>query len=95
MAHFHRVLPGRILDVAYEDVVLALEPTTRRLLDYLDLPFEDRCLEFHLNPDAVTTASAVQVRQPLYDSSLAQWRHYTAELAPLRARLQGAGIPAD
>jgi tetratricopeptide (TPR) repeat protein len=92
MAHWHRVLPGRILDVAYEDVVTDQEPTTRRLLEYLDLPFEEACLEFHMNPDAVRTASSVQVRQPLYDSSLHQWQHFAEELAPLRARLEEAGI---
>jgi tetratricopeptide (TPR) repeat protein len=95
MAHWHRVLPGRILDVAYEEVVTALEPTTRRLLAYLGLPFEEACLEFHLNPDATMTASAVQVRQPLYDSSLEQWRYFATELAPLRARLAAAGIQVD
>ncbi len=95
MAHWHQVLPGRILDVAYEDVVTALEPTTARLLEYLGLPFESACLEFHLNPAATTTASAVQVRQPLYDSSLQQWRHYSDELASLRAHLEGAGIPVE
>jgi tetratricopeptide (TPR) repeat protein len=95
MAHWHRVLPGRILDVAYEDLVTAQEPTTRRLLEDLELPFEDACLEFHLNPAPVTTASSVQVRQPLYDSSLHQWEHFAAQLAPLRARLEAAGIRVD
>ncbi|HUN74583.1 MAG TPA: sulfotransferase [Steroidobacteraceae bacterium] len=95
MAHWHRLLPGRILDVAYEDVVTALEPTTRRMLDELGLPFEPACLEFHLNPAPVITTSSVQVRQPLYASSLDQWKHYAAELAPVRARLERAGIPID
>ena len=95
MAHWHQVLPGRILDVAYEDVVSSLEPATRRLLDYVGLPFEQSCLEFHRNPAATMTASSVQVRRPLYDSSLQQWRHYAAELAPLRARLEAAGIAID
>jgi tetratricopeptide (TPR) repeat protein len=95
MAHWHRVLPGRILDVAYEDVVRAQEPTTRALLDYLDLPFEQACLDFQLNPAPTTTASSVQVRQPLYDSSLDQWQHYAKELAPLQTRLQAAGIRVE
>jgi hypothetical protein len=95
MAHWHRVLPNRILDVAYEDVVTALEPTTRLLLDYLGLPFEAGCLEYQRNPEAVETASSAQVRQPLYDSSLHMWRNYTAELAPLRTRLESAGIRID
>ncbi len=95
MAHWHQVLPGRILDLAYEELVKAQEPTTRRLLQYLDLPFEATCLEFHRNPEPVKTTSLVQVRQPLYDSSLNAWQHYAAELEPLRARLQSAGIPID
>ena len=93
MQHWHQVLPGRILDIAYEDIIVTQEAATRSLLDYLDLPFEPACLDFHLNPAAVTnTASALQVRQPLYESSLHQWRHYSDALAPLRARLEAAGI---
>jgi tetratricopeptide (TPR) repeat protein len=96
MAHWHRVLPGRILDVPYEDLVTAQEPTTRRLLEYLELPFEQACLDFHLNPAAATTtASSVQVRRPLYDSSLQHWRHFETQLAPLRARLEAAGIEVE
>ncbi len=95
MAHWHTILPGRILDVAYEDIVTAQEATTRRLLDYLDLPFEQACLDFHLNPDSTSTASSVQVRQPVYDSSLNLWRHYEAELAPLRERLIAGGMRPD
>lgn len=95
MAHWHQVLPGRILDVAYEDVVTDQEATTRRVLEYLDLPFEDACLEFHNNPAPSTTASSVQVRQPLYDTSLNHWRHYAEQLAPLRAQLEAAGIPVE
>ncbi|MGB6307650.1 MAG: sulfotransferase [Steroidobacteraceae bacterium] len=96
MQHWHRVLPGRILDIAYEDIVTSQEATTRRLLEYLDLPFEQTCLDFHLNPAPLTnTANAVQVRQPLYQSSLQQWLHYSAGLAPLRARLTAAGIDVD
>jgi tetratricopeptide (TPR) repeat protein len=94
MAHWHRVLPGRMLDIAYEDLVTAQEAGTRRLLEYLDLPFEEACLDFHLNP-ASTTTSTVEVRQPIYDSSLHQWKHFGAELAPLRARLEKAGISTD
>lgn len=94
MAHWHRVLPGRILEAAYEDIVTAQAAATRRLLGYLGLPFEEACLDFHLNP-ASTTTSTVDVRQPIYDSSLQQWRHFAAQLAPLRARLEKAGIPID
>ncbi len=95
MAHWHQVLPGRILDVAYEDMVQSQEPSTRRLLDHCDLTFEDACLQFHKNPAASTTASAVQVRQPIYDSSLHEWRHHAEALRPARARFEAAGISVD
>lgn len=95
MAHWHRVLPGRILTVAYEDVVKALEPTTRRLLDALELPFEAACLDFQRNPAPVKTTSMVQVRQPLYDSALHQWHNYAPQLAPLRSFLESASITVE
>jgi hypothetical protein len=81
MAHWHRVLPGRILDLAYEDVVTSIEPTVRRLLDYVGVPFEWACLEPYRNTTAAMTASPLQ-----------QWRNYAAELKPLRARIEAAGI---
>jgi tetratricopeptide (TPR) repeat protein len=93
MAHWHSILPGQILDVAYEDVVTAIEPTTRKMLDYLGLPFEAQCLQFHQNTAPVRTASVTQVRQPLYDSSLNMWRHYSDQLSALGARLRSAGVP--
>lgn len=92
MDHWHRILPGRILDVPYESLVTDLEPTVHRLLDYVGLPFDPACLQFHRNPAPVLTASSVQVRQPLYDSSLQRWKHYAEGLAPVRARLEEAGI---
>ena len=95
MAHWHHILPGRILDVAYEDLVISHEATTRRILEYADLTFEPACLQFHMNPNSTSTASSVQVRQPLYDTSLEQWRHYFLQLAPVRERLIEAGIEVD
>lgn len=92
MAHWHEILPGRILDVAYEEIVSALEPTTRRMLEYLGLPFEAECLAFHRNPAPSTTSSVVQVRQGLYDTSLRQWTHYAEQLAPLAAQLAAGGV---
>lgn len=92
MTHWHRILPGRIHDVAYEDLVTSFEPTVRRLLEFVGLPFEAQCLDFHRNPAPTSTASVVQVRQPLYDSSLAHWRHYERELTPLAAQLTAGGI---
>jgi tetratricopeptide (TPR) repeat protein len=95
MAHWHEILPGRILDLPYEEVVNNQQAATRRLLAYLDLPFEAACLDFHLNPSAITTASSVQARQPLYDTSVDQWQHFASQLEPLRVQLESAGVPFD
>ncbi len=95
MDHWNRVLPDRILNLAYEEVVTNQEAATRRLLEHVGLPFEAACLAFEANPSPVTTASAVQARRPLYDTSLAQWRHYAPQLAPLAERLAAAGIAVD
>ncbi len=84
MAHWQSVLPpDAILDVHYEDVVEDLEGQARRLIDYCGLPWDDRCLSFHKTSRDVRTASVVQVRQPLFRSSLERWRNYESELSPL------------
>ena len=68
MQHWHRVLPpGRILDMRYEDVVADLEGQARRITAYCGLPWDDRCLSFHKTDRPVRTASATQVRQPIYN----------------------------
>ena len=83
MAHWHAVLPGRVLELRYEDIVHEQEAMTRRLLDYCGLPWDSRCLRFHETERAVHTASSEQVRQPLYDSSVNHWRNFREHLAPL------------
>lgn len=95
MAHWHRILPGRIIDVAYEDLITGLEPTVRGLCRFLDLPYEAQCLEFHLNPAPTSTASAVQVRRKLYGTSLEQWRNYRKELSALERQLTAGGIALE
>ncbi len=87
MAHFDRVLPGRVHRVIYEDLVANPETEVRRLFDYLGLPFEEQCLRFHENKRAVNTLSSEQVRMPLYKSGVAQWEPYEAWLGPLKAAL--------
>ncbi len=84
MAHWDRVLPGRVLRVRYEDVVADLEGQTRRLLDYCGLPWEDACVNFHRNARAVNTASSEQVRQPIYTDSVGYWKHYESQLDEVR-----------
>ncbi|ADN75339.1 sulfotransferase [Ferrimonas balearica DSM 9799] len=87
MAHFDQVFPGQILRVQYEDVVADLEQQVSRILDYLELPFDERCLAFHKTQRSVRTASSEQVRQPLYRSGLEQWRNFETQLAPLERAL--------
>jgi tetratricopeptide (TPR) repeat protein len=84
MTHWRSVLsPGAMLDVAYEDVVDDLEGQARRLIDYCGLPWDDRCIAFHKTSRPVKTASAVQVRKPLFRTSLQRWRRYEESLTPL------------
>ena len=92
MEHWHRVMPGCIHTVIYERLVADLEGESHRLLQYCELPWEEQCLHFHKNPGASTTASALQVRRPIYDTSVGKWRSFDAQLRPLRDRLVGAGI---
>ena len=95
MEHWHALLPGRILDVAYEDLVSDTEGTIRQVLEHCDLPWQPACLNFHENLSPTNTASAAQVRQPVYTSSVAKWRHVEQWLAPLQAILDKAGISTE
>lgn len=94
MAHWRQVLPGRILEVDYEDLVEHQEASTRRLLEFCGLDWHDDCLAFERNTAPVATASAVQVRSPIFRSGLGRWRKYEAELAPLRELLAPV-LPPD
>ncbi len=87
MDHWDVVMPGKILRVQYEDVVADTETQVRRILDYLELPFEESCLEFHKTKRSVRTASSEQVRQPIFKSGLEQWRHFEPWLDPLKTAL--------
>ena len=92
MQHWHSVLPGKILDVDYEILIENQESETQRVLEFCDLDWEDACLDFHKNKQAVATASASQVREPIYRSSLQKWRHYANWLQPLQDILEQAGV---
>ena len=76
MTHWHAVLPGKVLDVHYEDTVLDTEAQVRRILDHCGLPFEEGCLKPWETQRAVRTASSEQVRQPIYTGALGKWRRY-------------------
>ncbi len=95
----HQRLLDHWLDVAgdaihvahYEDLVTEPETEIRKLLEFCGLPWQDQCLEFHQNTQASTTASASQVRQKLYSSSIGKWKDYEEQLEPLRKMLDEAG----
>jgi len=84
MRHWHAALPaGRILDVSYETMVSDFENQARRLVEYLGLPWDERCLGFHENRRIVRTASVAQVRKPIYRTSVARWKPYERHLGEL------------
>ncbi|HWE98088.1 MAG TPA: sulfotransferase [Tepidisphaeraceae bacterium] len=85
MAHWKKDLAIPILDVRYEDVVADKEGQTRRMLEFLDLPWDERCLDFHKNKRLVATASRDQVRKPIYNSSVGRWKHYEKHIPELVA----------
>lgn len=95
MALWRERFPGRFLDIAYEETARDLEPSARALIEYLELPWEDACLEFHKQKAAVTTASAVQVRKPAHTKSIGRWLRYEKQLEPMQKALMDAGIPVD
>jgi hypothetical protein len=83
MDHWRKVMPGVILDVHYEDVVADFEPQARRIIAHCGLAWDDACLEFYRTARSVRTASANQVRQPIYQSSVGRWRLHQDRLQPL------------
>lgn len=87
LAHMETVLPGRVHRVIYERMVEDTEGEVRRLLAYCGLPFEESCLRFYQNERAVKTASAQQVRKPIYREGIDHWRHFEPWLAPLKRTL--------
>jgi tetratricopeptide (TPR) repeat protein len=87
MDHWDTVLAGKVLHVLYEDLVRSPEAGIRRLLEHCALDFEPACLAFHETQRPVRTASAEQVRRPIYTSAVGHWRHFHKELEPLRRAL--------
>jgi tetratricopeptide (TPR) repeat protein len=87
MDHWDKVLPGKVLRVQYEDVVADLDTQVRRILDYCGLDFEDSCISFHETERSVRTPSSEQVRQPIYQSGVDQWKNFEANLEPLKKAL--------
>jgi len=92
MDHWQAIMPDAIYSVSYESLVADQLGESKQLLQFCGLDWEEACAQFHQNPAASTTASASQVRRPIYDSSVTQWRHYESQLSGLRAQLEAAGI---
>ena len=87
MRHFDAVLPRFVHRVIHDRLVEDPESEVRRILEALDLPYEESCLQFHKNKRAVRTASSEQVRQPISTQGLDQWRRFEPWLDPLKAAL--------
>ncbi len=88
MAHWRAVLPaGAFHELKYEDLVADTEGRARELLDFVGLPWEDRCLAFYETKRPVKTASISQVREPIYTRSVARWKKYGDAVQPLVDRL--------
>lgn len=92
MKHWQRVFPGRILDIHYEDIVESQEEASRKLIEFCGLPWEDACMRFEHNQAPVATASAVQVRKPIYRTAMERWRRYEGQLGEL-IELLGKAAP--
>ncbi|MGD2119518.1 MAG: sulfotransferase [Chromatiales bacterium] len=88
MESWKQIFPGSMLEVEYEAVIADVEKQTRRMLDYLGLDWDDNCLTFHQNRRHVETASATQVRKPIYNDSVKLSERYAEELKPLATILQ-------
>jgi tetratricopeptide (TPR) repeat protein len=92
MAHWQVSLGERLFVNSYEATVRNPEAETRKLLEFIGLPWDDKCLRFFETERSVTTHSRAQVREPLYATSVERWRSYEKNLEPLLAKLRQAGL---
>ena len=96
MKHWHEVLPkGTILDLPYEDMIADTENQSKRVLEFVNLPWDSDCLEFYKNDRLVKTASVAQVRKPIYKTSVARWKHFARHLKPLYELVKEFRDPQD
>ncbi len=91
MMHWHQQFPGRILDVSYERLVSDPEVASREILAFCGLDWQAGCSDVQGSAGTVTTASSVQVREPIHQRAVDGWRRYERQLEPLRSRLQADG----
>ena len=88
MAHWDKVLPNKTLRVNNEDIIEDLEGQVKRMLDFLELPFEEECISFYETDRSVRTASSEQVRQPIYKKGLNHWKNFENDLSVLKKSLE-------
>ena len=88
MSHWQNLFPGEIFTVRYEELVVDQERVSKRLIDYLGLQWDEKCLDFHNNERNITSPSNTQVRQPMYQKSIDRWNAYEKQLQPLIEVLQ-------
>jgi hypothetical protein len=95
MAHWKRVFPGRVFEIQYESLVDAQEHHSRELLDFCGLAWDESVMHFEKNEAPVSTASAIQVRAPIYKSAVKRWKKYESRLGELTALLAAKGIDIE
>jgi len=95
MQHWRKQFPHSIYDLSYEKLVTAPEQQAKSLLNYCQLDWQEQVLDMHLNTAPTATASATQVRQRIYSSSVGKWKRYKQHLQPLQSSLQTAGIHCE
>jgi tetratricopeptide (TPR) repeat protein len=87
MSHWRNLFGSQIFEIQYEELVMNQEATSKQLIEYLDIEWNDECLNFHKNKRAVKTASNLQVREPIYSRSINRWKNYEKQLEPLKTML--------
>ena len=92
MDHWNALLPGRIYESNYEAMTADQEAESRRLIEFLELPWDDACLRYYETERSVTTPSRWQVRQPIYQTSVKRWKKYEHKIQPL---IEALGDLAD
>ena len=92
MEHWKKTLGDGVLEIRYEELVTRQEAVSHEIMEFCGLDWQDACLQFHKSPAPSSTASAVQVRQPMYQSSIGRWKKYERHLQPLTTLLEKEGI---
>ena len=95
MRHWNKLYPNQIFNLNYKDLVQQPETQVQKLCDYCGVKFQPQMLDFYQQKKTVATASAAQVRQPIYQTSVERWKSYQAELKPLKSELEALGVNCD